>query len=299
MRSGFTLIELLVVVTIIVVLLALLAPALDKAIYAAELASCGTNLKAVSGGVIQYAFANRRYYPDRGLSRLQSDSATYDSSYIAPTALADRTYGQFDMRPGLKEFISINKQLVDPLCEPVELEIDQGPDENVAASYTLWWGWKYDVPSRTSVNAQQGSINTSQARSGAGMFKMGDKWSWMGERFRLLIGDFDLGLGGNDANPVQGSHPDDEGKMSSFVFKYQPLFGTGAGIPITASLWMRPGGSDRGLIDTNYDDGSVARFDKVVGWQDREESRRDRRMTLVPNMANQQQTWKYYQVPRH
>src|ERR1041385_7046662 len=52
--TAFTLIELLVVVTIIVVLLALLTPALDRAIYRAELLRCGANQKGTGealGGV--------------------------------------------------------------------------------------------------------------------------------------------------------------------------------------------------------------------------------------------------------
>ena len=49
-RNGFTLVELLVVITIIVILLALLAPALDKAIYQAELAVCGTRVRAIATG---------------------------------------------------------------------------------------------------------------------------------------------------------------------------------------------------------------------------------------------------------
>ena len=44
-RIAFTLIELLVVITIIVILLALLVPAINKGIYAAELAKCGSQLK--------------------------------------------------------------------------------------------------------------------------------------------------------------------------------------------------------------------------------------------------------------
>ena len=44
-ERGFTLIELLVVITIIVILLALLVPAINKGIYAAELAKCGSQLK--------------------------------------------------------------------------------------------------------------------------------------------------------------------------------------------------------------------------------------------------------------
>ena len=41
-QSAFTLVELMVVITIIVLLLALMMPALDKAVYQAELASCMT-----------------------------------------------------------------------------------------------------------------------------------------------------------------------------------------------------------------------------------------------------------------
>ena len=52
---GFTLVELLVVITIIVVLMALLAPALEKAIYEAELVSCAGNLKL--WGTMSHDFA--------------------------------------------------------------------------------------------------------------------------------------------------------------------------------------------------------------------------------------------------
>src|SRR5688500_8895174 len=68
MRNAFTLIELLVVITIIVVLLSLLAPALDKAIYQAELVVCGSTMKAGTGALTQYAMAHNRTYANRGVS---------------------------------------------------------------------------------------------------------------------------------------------------------------------------------------------------------------------------------------
>ena len=61
--SAFTLIELLVVVTIIVVLLALLTPALDKAIEQAERAVCAGNVHLFGVAVPQYAMDNRRALP--------------------------------------------------------------------------------------------------------------------------------------------------------------------------------------------------------------------------------------------
>ncbi len=56
-RTGFTLVELLVVITIIVILLALLAPAMDRAMELAERTQCATNLHALYGGVAVYAMA--------------------------------------------------------------------------------------------------------------------------------------------------------------------------------------------------------------------------------------------------
>jgi len=63
MRRAFTLIELLVVVTVIVVLLALLSPALDKAIYAAEKLACLTNQRNIVQSCHLYAGDNQRLYP--------------------------------------------------------------------------------------------------------------------------------------------------------------------------------------------------------------------------------------------
>ena len=64
-RQGFTLIELLVVIAIIVVLLALLVPALDKALYQSELAVCATHLNAITTGANTYALNFKRSYPYR------------------------------------------------------------------------------------------------------------------------------------------------------------------------------------------------------------------------------------------
>lgn len=62
--SAFTIIELLVVVTIIVVLLALLAPALDKAVEQAERVLCASNLHHTTAALGQYALDMKRNYPE-------------------------------------------------------------------------------------------------------------------------------------------------------------------------------------------------------------------------------------------
>lgn len=59
MKRAFTLVELLVVVSIIVVLIAMLLPAMEQASALAQRAACGSNLHAVHSGTINYGLANR------------------------------------------------------------------------------------------------------------------------------------------------------------------------------------------------------------------------------------------------
>src|SRR5688500_5173230 len=69
---ALTMVELLVVVTIVVVLLSLLAPAMDKAIYQAELAVCGSRLKSLSTAARTYTAGNKRAYPYRNVIKKNS-----------------------------------------------------------------------------------------------------------------------------------------------------------------------------------------------------------------------------------
>src|SRR5688572_16271253 len=108
MRHAFTLIELLVVVAIIVVLLAMLTPALDKAIYAAELTVCGANMKVIGTAVTSYASNQRRYYPNRTLAENRAMNISGNGK---------------DFRPAISPYLSINKNLIDPFCKPVDISV--------------------------------------------------------------------------------------------------------------------------------------------------------------------------------
>ena len=297
--EGFTLIELLVVVTIIVVLLALLTPALDKAIYQTELTVCGSKLKSVGTGILTYTMSNKRWYPDRGL--LPAGQTTF---HPAPTALTDPT-DNYDIRTNIRDYVSINKHLQCPMVQPLDLE-NLKSDENAGSSYTMWWGWRYQTTDKTAVKKNDAGVPTGTTTTAGvterGMYKMGDKFTWQGEAFNVIAGDYDLWLGGGDANPVQGSHPDHDGLMTQYAFKYQSLFGAGAGdtqvLPITTSLWMRKGATDRGAIDMNhaFDDNSAARYNEVKTWW-LGGNKLDKRMGLVPNQFDANQNYKFYQVP--
>ncbi len=141
-RIGFTLVELLVVITIIVVLLALLTPAMDQAIYQAELAVCATTLKGIATGAQTYAAGSRRFYP----ARAASNASAYNLKVSA-----------WDYRPALRSVLSVNASLNDRFA-PRRMDLDQSKATSVSSSYLLWFGYQY-------VGEQ-------------GMKRLGDRWTY-------------------------------------------------------------------------------------------------------------------------
>ena len=64
-RHAFTIVELLVVIAVIVVLVAMLAPAMEQAIYRAELTTCASRQHAIVGSAVSYAMSDGRRYAHR------------------------------------------------------------------------------------------------------------------------------------------------------------------------------------------------------------------------------------------
>src|ERR1041385_499150 len=205
-RMAFTLVELLVLMTIIVILLTLLTPAIDRAMYQAELAVCMSKLHVVTTGAIAYASGNKRHYPDRPSFRATSakGGARPFLIYGGNSGAAKSAAYTLDDRAILRQFLSINKTLLCPFVLPVDLD---GADKNsyVASSYELYFGFQYTgLP---------------------GMFKLGDRLVFDDNRSNVLAADTDVI---NESNDIDyGSHLDNEPTMKPYRFQDTDYVGTG------------------------------------------------------------------------
>jgi prepilin-type N-terminal cleavage/methylation domain-containing protein len=250
--TAFTLIELLVVITVIVVLLALLTPALDKAIYQAELAICASRQKALTASVTTYALGHQRAYPTRH-PNFRSDPMMIRWPVI-PTAPS------FDLRASLADYVPLPLYL-DPLSGGIDLT-DAVNDAMtfIYSNYNLYFGW--------GVNGQMR------------MRKIGDRFEFRGARFNIVVGDRDAWTVGTNVWP---QHPDALGKLHFVVRQKFQGIGLGAYATQTASWWYRAawegtdGRGSRGTVDNNFttDDGAVVRYTDVPV--------RDDRLALLPD----------------
>jgi len=262
---AFTLVELLVVITIIVVLLALLTPALDQAVYQAELAVCGGNQHGIAAGALTYAMTFRRSYPTRaGIGAAErADNAL--SVGPRPNTLkygsSSKLVIPFDDRSVLYGYLPLELML----C-PLTAQIDLGDgandtDTTIDATYNLWYGWRF--------------------RGARGMQKVGDRVVWGDQSFEFLSTDEDKIALGRFAN---NTHPDDAGRLANFRMQNQaPNDDTAitgdetVDGKWTISRWRLGGDHMRGATDMNFSksDGSVGRLTAV-------KPQGDERMAIVP-----------------
>jgi hypothetical protein len=242
MARAFTIVELLVSVTLIVLLLALLAPALDRAIYRSELTLCATNMKAFGTAATMYGANHQRAYPDH-----------------AGRAWPYHLSNPFAMM--LMPYTALNRNLNCPFSKAMDYEgsVQRNSTGGIIPPYALWFGWRY---TGHSVKTRMGRPMTALDHT--------DTSDPRTVSFSVMASDWDLFYRTGD---TRGSHPDydpaerhNEWRQDSDENPLMP--GQNISVaPRTYSFWWGFGaGKVRGLFDMNvgWEDGAVLSFMAVL-----------------------------------
>jgi prepilin-type N-terminal cleavage/methylation domain-containing protein len=250
---GFTLVELLIVTAIIVLLVALLVPALDRAVYHADLSRCAAQQRAVAMRCVDYAMDHRRTFPYRR-GPLEDSDRLWKANNLS-MEVAD-----YDLRPGIRGYIDPNVLLNDPL-NPARVDLVQThPDSRVEAGYNLWFGWGFlSPPGERAV-----------------MNRLGSRFTWKGIHYDVLVSD----VNGDRKPGAEGAahgHPDDLSVMRPVVLQDQTANGQEPALPraVTGtaqwviSRWET--GARRGQADMNIarQDLSVTRYSGLTTGDER------------------------------
>lgn len=246
-NRGVTLLQVLVVIAMVVVLMALLVPAVHVTLERAAITQCGIHLKSIAMGSTTYAVANQRHYPElpKFHAWIEGLGPVYRPDYLGAG-------GADDFRIKMRTLIPI-EHYVCPLA-PVEVSFDPADtgSSRAMASYALRTGWEF---------------RTADGMVEQGMKRLGDTWTWRGARFTEIAGDLDWAYDDVDSD---ASHPDEAGVLVPTVKQNEE--------GLTTSYWGRSELQHRmrGVFDTHSakSDGSVHLMHKVKF--------RDSRKTPVP-----------------
>jgi len=282
--SAFTIVELLVVITIIVLLLALLTPAMNQAIYQAELAVCGAKQKGIVSAALSYAWDHQRHYPTR-------NPLFIDQAWLM--RWKDQNSYPFDLVTLYEPYTASRDLFLDPLCGRIDLsERANKPNTLLYGNYDLYPGRPFD-----------------RGSSFRAMNRIGQWYNWNDtissssgslHNFSVIAGDHDMYWYDNNRNRQSGSHADALDVMRFAAFQDAnnqglPLAADVAGVlDFTQSRWESFDVGPRGTLDTNFgfEDASVRRYSRVTT--------ADPRMAKVPEVGgsarfNQGQ---YAQLPK-
>ena len=244
---GFTLIELLVVITIIVVLMSLLTPAVEQAVYVAQLAKCGAAMKSIGLAATTYAVDNQQYYPKR------NPNYAWDALYLRLPESYDASQA-FDLRVPFSKYMT-NKSYLDPLSGGISLDdIDNDPDTHLYSNYNIYTGLPRGNPNMPALDRVGNRFEATDSLT--------DPDNPMTYEFNIIAADRDMYFEGIYS---ASSHPSRDGKLRLGVFQNRDV-----GIKITLSQEARSGSLSR-PVDLNYvyTDGSVRGFNNVLKDDDR------------------------------
>jgi prepilin-type N-terminal cleavage/methylation domain-containing protein len=281
--TGFTLVELLVVVTMIVVLMAMLAPALDQAIYRAELVQCAARQAGITTSVQLYAMGHKRIYPALD----PFDAGVQPANIKGPVGGGGPGNSDpFDYRPKVRAYMPVNN-LHCPMAGTLDLEDDS----------SVWIWTTYEIRAGFGYFTKDG-LGAVTGRS-PGMWRIGDRWQFTDTQtdpgkpttydFNIVVGDIDRHT---DTDRSAASHPDRGDAANLILESYRdPLY--------IYNLWVtkKDGVMRTGLLDANwaYQDGSAG---TVAGIKPHPQV--DERMARIPawGNGNNYKNAHYSQVPR-
>jgi prepilin-type N-terminal cleavage/methylation domain-containing protein/prepilin-type processing-associated H-X9-DG protein len=241
-RLGFTLIELLVVVAIIMLLLALLLPAMRRVRYQANEAACASNLRQIGVLLGTYASQNGGWYPKNGACR------------NSPTSL--RSGNAWDILTPMQKFLR-NGGLSVFRCPMVT---EKMVDVKTASSYAMFFDtWAYatsphgniadhptDRPLQYGVNGQKIADASSPSQTQTIywpylderklMRKLGQTWTGkiggnQEASFSILAADRVISVGSATNSSRQTNHPDPREAWTDIRF-------SGTGQLIQMDVWQ-------------------------------------------------------------
>lgn len=265
MPRAFTLIELLVVVTIITVLVSMLVPAVEQAMYQAKLAACSANMKTVAFAANNYAQDNQQHYPAR------HKEYSWDALHIR----ANYDGNFFDLRATFAPYMAL-ASFLDPMLGGIDLS-DQAnrPQVLLFANFNIYTGLELGNNPRRPA-----------------MEKVGQRFEWTDTLTDPGAGhDYEFNVIAGDRNMYwndrwSASSHSDRGVLRNGALQDHPEHN------VTISYWAADGG-DHAPMDLNYayTDGSVQRYGGVI--------KNDERMAkIVVTSADEYTQGRFDHLPR-
>lgn len=231
---GFTLVELMVVVSIIILLVTLLLPALDNAQKTAAMAVCGSNLKQLGHGHLAYAASNRTKYPPFRQAITMGWNGEVSIADLPDDTIEDSL---------LWDYIQNADVLMCPIFQSLT-------NENAVRSYSLNWNCG-STPAGSDLN-NEGIASITQVRRPANFAVFSEENPWTHPAY--------AGAGLNDADLIVDGWP---GRDTLGTFHLPKVDRYAVGFPAGYVPTHHDDLLNTGVANVNFADGHVEMKDTL------------------------------------